>query len=225
MEDRSRSGSLAEFILLLDGPEYGSKAKKCRRAKPAVGPYNLSSSEHKQVLKSFKVHGAHRFAENTVYHVHPSLSLRTFIPVGQFDQVVIEAKRAELSIINFTRGLCAKSIKVMKEQKDEKKKAMNAGANAGGGAGEGGGGQEDSQSKEKSQSMDQEFNKPAVMTPQFQEAKYHFYKSGYSWQAMVEGRMDTKGAQTKSYECNFSYSSDTAKSAQLNQGGHAGDRA
>jgi hypothetical protein len=35
---------------------------------------------------------------------------------------------------------------------------------------------------------------------------------------MMEGRMDTKGAQTKSYECHFIYRADTAKSAQLKAG-------
>ena len=95
---------------------------------------------------------------------------------------------------------------------------MNAGVKLGEGVGKIEGGQEDRQSKEKSQSMDQEFREPKVMEPQFKIEKTHFYESEKSWQTMMQGRMDTKGAQTKSYECNFSYSSDAAKAAQLKAG-------
>ena len=66
--------------------------------------------------------------------------------------------------------------------------------------------------------MEQEFLKPQVISPEFEKEATYFYESETSWQTMVQGRVDRKGAQTKSYECNFSYSSDTAKSAQLQAG-------
>jgi hypothetical protein len=205
----------AEFILLLHEADYKKKAKKCRSSKSAIEPYSSSNFKHKRLLNSFKVYGAHRFTENTVYRVHPDLRLRTFVPVEQYDQLMIESKRAEF--VNVARQLCAKSIKVKKEEKDESSSTITAGASAVG-AGEGGGGQEDSKCKEKSQSMDQVFSEPKEMVPQFHEEATHFYQWEESWKTMTQGRMDTNGAQTLSYECNFSYSADEAKSAQLKAG-------
>jgi hypothetical protein len=205
----------AEFILPLVGDDYESKAKRCRKAKPAVEPYNLSAFEHKKLLATFKVHGAHRFAENCVYRVHPNLKLRTYIMVEQYDQVIMEAKRAEFVAI--AQQLCAHWIKVKLQEKEEQKKATNAGATAGGGLGEGGGGQEDRQSDEKSQSMDQEFSRPKEMTPQFDPKHTHFYQWEPSWKTMVDGRM-RKGANTLSYKCDFDYQSDSAKMAKLSAG-------
>jgi hypothetical protein len=205
----------AEFILLLHESDYKKKANKCRSSKPAIEPYSSSDFKHKQLLNSFKVYGAHRFTESTVYRVHPDLRLRTFVPVDQYDQLMIESKRAEF--VNIARQLCAKSIKVKKEEKDESSSTMTAGASAVG-AGEGGGGQEDSKSKEKSQSMDQVFSEPKEMVPQFHQEETHFYQWEESWKTMKQGRMDTDGAQTLSYECKFSYSADVAKSKQLKAG-------
>ena len=105
-----------------------------------------------------------------------------------------------------------------KGETEEQKKEIKAGANAGGGIGEGGGGQEDRKATEKTQALNQKFSRPNDMTPQFDPEHMHFYQWEESWKTMVEGRMDTQGAQTLSYECNFSYSADEAKSKQLKAG-------
>ena len=135
--------------------------------------------------------------------------------MGDYNQAIIEFKRAEF--VSIARQLCASSISVTKADLKEEKQAMNAGVNASGG-GEGSGEFSNAQSKNKTQSMDQTFEKPAQLIPSFDAEQAWFHQHEPSWRTMIEGRLDTHGARTLSYTCDFSYKSDSEKAAKMTAG-------
>ena len=187
-----------------------SKAKKCKRNN--VEP--IHQDRDHALLDSVTFHRTGTPEHSIVYKKYPDPLKRLYIPLGQYDEVVVEAKRAEF--ISIARKLCAKSISVSKDDSQSAKSAVNAGANAVG-AGEGGGSHSNAQSNKKTQSMDQEFDRPEELLPAFDDHGMWFYQWEPSWKTMVEGRTE-QGSHTLSYKCDFTHQSASAKSAKLTAG-------
>jgi hypothetical protein len=203
------------MIAVLEGRDFlgsfltTSKAKKCERKR--VKPINRDSDEGKAFLATVTFHRTGTPEHNTVYKKHLDPSKRCYIPLAQFDEVMLEAKRAEF--LSIARQLCAKSITVTQPAELI---PVNANVNTEG-VGEGGAWHSRADANVGSP-MDLTFNKPAELIPMFKEEQAWFYQWEPSWQTMVDGRLDQQGAHTLSYKCDFSYKSDSAKLAQLTLG-------
>jgi hypothetical protein len=205
----------ADFIVVLKRQaDFQRVVKMSGSTQVAVEAYCSSIREHQKVLDTFEIHGADRFTESTVYRVHPNLQLRKFIPIGDYDQLVFEAKRAEF--FKIARQLCAKSISVDKEDDEAQRANVSASADVQGV----GLSQSAAMRKQKhnSQSMDQTFAKPADLTPKFDSSGTYFHAAEETWKSMVKGRMDAKGAKLQEFCCKFKYESGQNKSAKLKLG-------
>eukprot|EP00935_MAST-01C_sp_MAST-1C-sp1_P000419 g419.t1 len=66
--------------------------------------------------------------------------------------------------------------------------------------------------------MKQSFRRPKDREPVFKKEVTYFYAFEPDWQTMVEGRLDTTGAQTSTYDCTFKYDADKKVSASLKVG-------
>jgi hypothetical protein len=212
-----------EFLLVLSRSDYESCHQKCLNANPRVHPYNGDELAHQQELKTFHFHGmGSRYSTKVLYRLYPDTRKRTFIPVPEYHQVVFEAKRAEF--FEIARQLRAKTIGTKSDEGNVSSKGVNASVGTDGGSVEGAASKSEQQQRvqaakeRRGQGMKQEFRRPKNGKPAFDQDMVHFYHDESDWKAMVNGRMDVEGAQTRTYDCKFAYTAEKSVSGNLEVG-------